>query len=87
MRDWLNSILVFIGTATLTDDEYNSMDLSHATSGVYDQASYDALAAVLKQREAISTLQNKLYGVYLAKGATITQIQIGSSNIFLGDVL
>ena len=87
MRDWLNAILAFIGSTSLTDDEYDSINFVDVTNGVYDQASYDALAGVLETREAVSTMQERLVGVFTAKGADIEEIEQASSNIYIGDAL
>lgn len=87
MRDWLNAVLGFIGTTSLTDDEYNSINFVNMTAQVYDQAAYDQLSAVLLSREAVSTMQTRLLGVFTAKGAVITAAVTAKTNIYIGDVL
>lgn len=87
MRDWFNGIFGFIGTTSITDVEYDSINFSDITNGVYNQSAYDELSAVLLAREAVSDLINRLTGVFRAKGADITQIDTAKTNIFLGDVL
>lgn len=87
MRDWLNAILVFIGATSLTDDEYNSMNLLNVTNGVYDQFAYDQLAGVLTSREAVSDLHDRLVGIFRAKGFEVNAAQTGKSNIFIGSCL
>lgn len=87
MRDWLNAILVYIGSTTLTDVEFASINALEMETNVYNQAAYDQLSEVLLSREAVSTMQTRLYGLFLAKGADITQANIAKTNIYLGDVL
>lgn len=87
MREWLNAILAFIGSTSITDIEYAGMNLLNVTVQVYDQASYDALSALLVTRESVSTMQSRLIGVFQAKGGSITALEIAKTNIFIGDVL
>lgn len=87
MRDWMNAIFAFIGTTSLTDVEYNSINFLNITSQVYNQAAYDELSKVLTSREAVSTMQKRLLGVFQAKGAEITAIETAKTNIYLGDAL
>lgn len=84
MRAFLDSILAFIGAASLTDDEFATSTL---TSQTYDQASYEFLAGILKEREAISEMSNRLVGYYRGRGVDVTVVSTGSSNIFVGSVL
>ena len=87
MRDWFNAIFLFIGTTSLTDIEYAGMNVLNITVNVYDQAAYDELAAVLEGREAVSTMQSRLVGVFKAKGAEIAALDTAKTNIYIGDVL
>lgn len=87
MRDWLNSILVFIGTTSLTDEEYDSINFLNLTSGTYNQAAYDQLAAVLKARESVSSLQERLVALFKVKGLDVVPAVTGKSNILIGLVL
>lgn len=87
MRDWLNAILIFIGTSTLTDGEYAGIDTSLLTLSTYNQAAYDALAAVLDSREAVSTLQDRLVAFFEAKGVSVSAADTAKSEIYLGSVL
>ena len=84
MRDFLNAILSFIGTTSLTDLEFAALPID---SAAYNAATYSALSAVLTGRESISTLQDKLFFYFRAKGAEISQAETGKSNIFLGSAL
>lgn len=84
MRSFLNGILTFIGAESLTDLEYDSITLVDQD---YDQATYDALALILENREAISTMQDRLIGYFKAKGVDVAANDTGKSNIYIGSVL
>lgn len=84
MRDFLNGILAFIGATSLTDEEFDALTID---SAAYDVATYEALSCVLVSRESVSTLQDKLYFFFKAKGAEVSQADTGKSNIFAGAVL
>lgn len=87
MRDWFNRVFIFIGTTTLTDEEWASVNVVDVVTDQYDQAAYDQMAAVLLAREAVSTMQSRLVGVFTAKGATLTEIPQAKTNIYIGNVL
>lgn len=87
MRDWLNAIFTFIGTSSLTDEEYAGMNFLNMTSQVYNQAAYDQLADVLEAREAVSDLQQRLIGIFKAKGVSVTPNPLAKTNIYIGDAL
>lgn len=87
MRDWINAVFAFIGTTSLTDVEYDAIDQTGMITLNYNQAAYDQMAATLLAREAVSDLQERLVGIFRAKGAEITQIETTESNIYIGDVL
>ncbi len=84
MRDFLNAILVFIGATSLTDLEFDGLSID---SAAYNEATYTALAQVLEARESVSDLQDKLVAYFAAKGVSVTALNTGKSNIFLGAVL
>lgn len=71
----------------MTDVEYSAVNVTGMTSMVYNQAAYDQLSALLLSREAVSDMQTRLYGIFLAKGAQITKVETAKTNIFLGAVL
>lgn len=87
MRDWFNAIFIFIGTTSLTDVEYASMNVLNITTNVYSQAAYDELAKVLVSREAVSTMQDRLVGIFQAKGTDVVAADTAKTNIYVGDVL
>lgn len=87
MRDWLNAILTFIGTTSLTDVEYSSIDQTGMVSMTYNQEAYDQLSAILVSRENVSTMQDRLIGFFKAKGFDVAAANTASSEIYFGDVL
>ena len=85
MREWLNAILTFIGSTSLTDDEYNSINFLNIENGVYNQAAYDGLAKVLTEREDMSSMQERLAGFFRAKGLTsLSPLDTAKSQILVG---
>lgn len=84
LRQWLNAILSFIGTTSLTDVEYSAMNVLPLENGTYNQAAYDELSKVLATRELVSTMQNRLIGFFNAKGLGVTPADVAKSEIFLG---
>jgi hypothetical protein len=84
LREFLNAILSFIGTTSLTDNEFDALPID---SAAYNSATYEALAGVLQSRESVSTIKDKLYFYFKARGVEVTEVSTGRSNIFLGSVL
>lgn len=87
MRDFLNSILSFIGASSLTDGEFDDVELE--TYG-YNQATYEALSLVLDSRENVSTQQSRLVLFFNARGIEVSataQAANAKTNILIGDVL
>lgn len=87
MRDWLNNILTFIGTTSLTDQEFDSINFLNLVTNTYNQSAYDELSKVLQNRENVSTMQVRLAGVFSAKGLDVVVRDTGKSRIFLGAAL
>lgn len=87
MRQWLDAILTFIGSTSLTDSEYDSMNFLKVTNGTYDQASYDELAKILAGRELVTTMQVRLVGFYASKGFTVSPASTARSEIYIGSAL
>lgn len=87
MRDWLNSVLAFIGATSLTDVEYDSINFVSLEVQVYNQAAYDELTKVISSRELVSNTQDRLTALFQAKGADLTPAQTGKSNILIGGAL
>lgn len=83
MRDFLNAILLTIGTTALTDSEFNSLTIQSAG---YDNATYSALDVVVAARDSVSDLRMRLQYIFRAKGVAVAPIE-GQSNIFIGSAL
>jgi hypothetical protein len=84
MRDDLNAILSFIGSESLTDDEFDSIDLD----GMGDRvAVYQVLLLILESREAVSDTTTRLQNYFLAEGTSISGPPESDSNIFVGSSL
>lgn len=83
MRDYLNGILSFIGTESLTDEEFDSISLQDTDDQI---AVYQALLGVLQSRDLVSDdMTMRLQSYFLAKGVAVVQVtKIPVSNIFVG---
>lgn len=81
MRDFLDSILAFISTESLTDLEFETVT---STLPLYDQSTYDDLSRILANRENVSIMQDRLTFFYRAKGVEFQEAITASSNIWLG---
>lgn len=84
MRDFIDAILAEIGTGSLSDLEYESLEIQ---SAAYNQETYDAIALILESREAVSTLKDKLIAYFSIKGVDVAPVATGKSNILVGAVL
>jgi len=85
MRDFLDGILSFIGSESLTDEEFESIEGSFV---VYSKATYDVLKGILEAREGVSGQAKKLKLMFIAKGVDVNdpgpQIHKPRSNILIG---
>ena len=83
MRDFIDGILTFIGTSTMTDEEFESFTID---SYGYDQETYEAiLAMVVAYRDGVSVLPERLKAYFEAKGVAITDpASTANSQIFVG---
>lgn len=79
--------MAFIGAASLSDAEYNSINFTQLEVAVYNLACYNELAKILIAREAVSTITDKLRYLFLAKGADVPTVSKAASNIFIGSGL
>lgn len=84
MRDFLDAILAFIVSESMTDLEYTTI---MSTMPLYDQTSYDDLSRILVGRGAISTIQERLVSYYSAKGVSVVAAKTGITDIFIGEAL
>lgn len=81
MRDILNAILAFIGSESLTDDEYGEISGGDLST---DEKRYAALDTVLVSREAVSGIRDRLKYYFMAKGVSVGEVDTSASNIFVG---
>lgn len=84
MRAFLNAILAFIDAASLSDEEFDSIDLEDQE---YTSVVYDELLAVLDSRETVSNTRDRLRYYFLAKDVEISETEAAETNIYAGDVL
>ncbi len=87
-REFLDDIFDFIGSETLTDEEYDTISLEAELE--YDKPTYEALRSVLEGRENVSGQVKKLKAYFCARGADLagdTVIPTPNSNIFIGSDL
>lgn len=87
MRAFLNAILSFIGSESLTDDEFDS--LTEGLEEGYTKEVYDWLKVVLQSREGVSGQLKKLKAYFIAKGVDLTGTasRAANSQIFIGSGL
>jgi hypothetical protein len=84
MRAFLDAILAVIGSTSLTDVEFATVE---ATVVDYNQATYDDLARILEARESISLALGRLLSYYTARGVLVESWNAAKTNIFIGAVL
>jgi lipocalin len=87
MRDFLNSILDFIGSESLTDEEFDAIEVQ-GTFVLYSKATYDVLKATIEAREAVTGQSKKLKLYFIARGVDVsdgsTTVHKPKSNILIG---
>lgn len=89
LREYLDQILLFIGSTTLTDEEFNSIDIDDPNNKL---EVYNALLLILDGRESVTTMQKRLKYYFLAQGVAFAQdgdspLKKPKSNIYIGSVL
>jgi hypothetical protein len=84
VRVFLDSILSFIGSESLTDGEFAI--LPDGTVLGYNEDVYQYLRSVLQDRESVSTMLDKLKSFFEAKGVNLnsTLPRDPMSSIFIG---
>lgn len=87
MRDWFSAIFAFIGTTSVTDLEWAGVDATDITTQVYNQSAYNEMDKILAARESVSTMRDRLVGVFKAKGTDVTANSQAKTNIFIGGSL
>lgn len=81
MRDYLNAILEFIGVESLTDEEFDAIELEDTVDQV---AVYNVLLGILEDRELISEMRTRLQNYFLAQGTEVVLPPAPVTNIFVG---
>lgn len=84
MREYLDSILSFIGAESLTDEEFSSITVTDQSD---HQAVYSSLLSILETRESVSEMRSRLQHYFLAKGIEVTPPNDANSNILVGACL
>lgn len=69
MRDFLDDILGFIGSDTLTDEEFEGIVLPDPPA--YSSETYAALHSALEARESVSDATTRLRHYFLARGLSV----------------
>ena len=88
MRDFLNAILAFIGTSSLTDEEFESIEADIPSYG-YDMETFTAIKMLLIERDETTESMERLQFYFMAKGLSfsVDPEQPAKSNIFIGSAL
>lgn len=84
MRDFLDAILAFINSESLTDEEFETVTLEEQT---YTKETYEQLRTILEAREGVSGQTKKLKLYFIAKGVDLSGAsspKTPNSNIFIG---
>lgn len=86
LRDFLDEILSFIESESLTDEEFESLEI---TAEEYTKETYLALKTVLENREGVSGQAKRLKLYFIAKGVDLSDspAKTPKSNIFIGSKL
>jgi hypothetical protein len=88
LREFLDEILDFIGSESLTDEEFEA--LPEEVAEEYTSVTYLTLREVLENRESVSGQPKKLKLYFIAKGvdlSTANTVKTPKSNIFIGSKL
>lgn len=81
MRDDLDDILIFIGSTSLTDLEFESIDDTNIEVKANE---YTQLKLILESRESVSTMLDRLSYYYLAQGVAVIASTKAKTNILVG---
>lgn len=81
MRDYLNGILSFIGATSLTDPEFDTIDIDDQGNS---REVYEALLLILDARSMVGNRQERLRCYFFAKGISFDKPKKSLSNIFVG---
>lgn len=85
MRAFVDSILSFINSWSLSDEEYQSLEIDEQA---YTVETYTAIKTILEGRESVSTYVSRLTAYFTAKGIDVGDGTItAKSEILIGDCL
>jgi hypothetical protein len=87
MREFLNNILNFIGSESLTDEEFDSIETEIPN---YSKVTYLALKDVIDARESVSGQGKRLKLYFIARGVDVSDagaVPPAKSNILIGVAL
>jgi hypothetical protein len=87
IRVTLNKALTFIGQATLTDEEFTTLDLDDDAS---DLDQYNGLKSVINERGGTPAVFRRLASYYKAKGLTFSdddEAPPAKTNVYMGSAL
>jgi len=88
MREFLNNILNFIGSESLTDEEFDSIETDVPN---YSKVTYLALKGVVDARESVSGQGKRLKLYFIARGVDVSDannpVPPAKSNILIGVAL
>lgn len=87
MRTFLDDILSFINSESLTDEEFDL--LPEGTVQSYNEYVYRYLRSILQGREGVSSQLTKLKSFFQAKGVSVSETTVKDpvSQILVGAVL
>lgn len=87
MREFLDSILTFIQSESLTDEEFETIELEDES---YSVETYLALRTILEARENVSDQVERLRTYFMARGVDVDatpDVPTPVSNILIGSPL
>lgn len=85
MRNFVNAILTFIGSWSLTDEEFSALS---SDDPAYTVETYTTIKEVLEEREGVSTYVARLNAYFTARGIDVGDETVtASSKIYIGDAL
>jgi hypothetical protein len=84
LRAFIDAILDFIGAASLSDEEFDSLEIE---SAALDTDTYNAIYAILQARELVSNTVDRLRYYFQAANVYIPTASQAKSNIVVGRAL
>lgn len=86
VRDFLDGVLTFIGSESLTDEENDA--LPEGLTEDYTVEVYNALKETLQNREGVSGQLKRLQSLFISKGVDLSgAARDATSQIFVGSPL